>query len=131
LLAGDRETGAIHRLSVDLATDVDGRPLRRVRRAPGIRQESRRIRYSKLELYAETGLGTATGQGVDPQAELRVSTDGGRTWWSAGTRSAGRMGEYRATIAWRRLGSGVDTQFELIVSDPVPWRLIDAFLEVA
>jgi hypothetical protein len=130
LLAGDRETGDIHHVSTAYVTDVDDRPIRRVRRAPSLRVEDRRIRFSKLELYLETGLGAVSGQGSNPLVELNVSNDGGRTWHSAGTRSAGRLGEYLTTVAWRRLGSGVDRQFELVVSDPVPWRIVDAFLKM-
>jgi hypothetical protein len=62
--------------------------------------------------------------------ELRISRDGGKTFFSAGTRSAGKQGEYRKRVRWTRLGSGRDNVFEIVCSDPIPWRIIAADLQV-
>jgi hypothetical protein len=129
-LVADRETGAIYRMAIDLGHDVDGRELRRIRRAPALSNENKRIFFDYLELELEPGLGLPFGQGSDPQVELRISRDGGKTFFSAGTRSAGKQGEYRKRVRWTRLGSGRDNVFEIVCSDPIPWRIIAADLQV-
>ncbi len=127
-LVGDRETGDIYRMAIDLGYDVDGRELRRVRRAPALSNENKRLFFSSLEIELEPGLGTVSGLGENPQIELRYSNDGGKTFQSAGTMSAGRMGAYRTRVIWNRLGSARDRVFEVVVSDPIPWRLLAADL---
>ncbi len=54
----DNSSGHIYRMSSDLATDVDGLPIRRIRRAPGISEENKRIFYASFELDLEPGLET-------------------------------------------------------------------------
>ncbi len=88
------------------------------------------VTFSRLELHMKTGIGLVSGQGSDPLVELRYSDDGGDTWTSAGLRSAGGLGHREAVVEWQRLGSSTDRVFEFIVSDPVPWRVIDAYLDM-
>jgi hypothetical protein len=54
----DSSSGQIYRMGSDLLTDVDGLPIRRVRRAPAIVDENKRVFYSSFELDLEPGLGT-------------------------------------------------------------------------
>lgn len=126
----DGETGSLYTASVDVATDVDGRPLRRVRRAPALVQENQRIVFAGFELDLERGQGAVTGQGSDPQVMLRFSDDGGETWSSEKWRSAGPLGQYRKRVRWNRMGQSRRRVFEVVVSDPIPWRLVNAYLEV-
>lgn len=79
---------------------------------------------------AATPVSSTTAQGEDPQVMLRMSNDGGRTWphpekW----RAAGKIGEYNRRIRWDGLGSARRRVFEVVTSDPVPWRLVGADLE--
>jgi hypothetical protein len=60
---------------------------------------------------------------------LRVSYDGGRTWSSERWVSAGEIGAYRKRARWLRLGRGRNAVFEVTVSDPNFFALIDAYLE--
>ena len=71
-----------------------------------------------------------TSQGEDPQVMLRWSDDGGQTFGSEHWRSAGKIGEYNRRVRWDRLGTGRRRVFEAIVSDPIPWRLTNAYLDV-
>lgn len=66
--------------------------------------------------------------GYDPQVMLRTSNDGGKTWVSERIRSAGKAGEYLKRIRWNRCGSARRRVFEVSVSDPVPWRIVGAYL---
>lgn len=126
-LVGDRENGNIYQQAVWFYDDA-GTPIRRVRRLPHLSQENRRARFTRLEVEMETGLGLATGQGADPQLMLRWSDDRGHTWGPEWWRHAGRQGHYGARVAWERLGTARDRVFEVSVSDPTPWRLVDGYL---
>lgn len=125
-LALDRTTGDVLRLHADLGFDADERPLRRVRRPQGVWSGNRRVFVAEFEVFAEPGLGLATGQGSDPQMALRVSVNGGKTWGAERSRSAGELGNYTARMRWHRCGSGRYWVPELVVTDPVPWRLVGA-----
>ena len=61
---------------------------------------------------------------------LTYSNDGGNTWGSELWRSAGKEGQYRLQVAWSRLGTAKNRVFRLVVSDPAPWRLVGAWLEM-
>lgn len=78
---------------------------------------------------APTELGAGL-PGDDPQVMLRLSNDGGKTWISEQWRSAGKTGEYWRRVRWNRLGSARRRVFEVSVTDPVPWRLTGAYLDM-
>jgi hypothetical protein len=128
-LVGDRATGMIHRMSNTFGLDAGGRPLRRLRQAAGLQRERKRLFFSAFELYLEVGLGVATGQGSDPQVMLRTSGDGGKTFGSIRSRSAGRRGKYNKRVRWNNLSAVRDRVDQIVVSDPIPWRILGAFLE--
>jgi hypothetical protein len=125
----DGESSAIYRMSSTILTDVEGRPLRRMRRAPAANQENQRLFYSSFELDLEQGIGTSTGQGENPQVMLRYSNDGGRTWGPELWRSAGKIGETKTRVQWKRMGSARKRVFEVSMSDPVNWRLTNAYVQ--
>ena len=66
--------------------------------------------------------------GTDPQVMLRVSNDGGKTWISESWRSAGKTGEFYRRVRWNRLGAGRRRVFEISVTDPIPWRILGAYI---
>jgi hypothetical protein len=129
-LVMDRDGNGIYEMSAAYGFDVGSAAIRRVRRAPHVASEQRRMFVSELTVHLETGLGLSSGQGSDPIAMLRLSKDGGKTWGNERHCSAGRQGEYKARVCWPRLGAGRDLVFELAVSDPIPWRVVDAYLDV-
>jgi hypothetical protein len=67
----------------------------------------------------------------NPQVALRMSDDGGRTWGPELYRSAGKAGEYSTRVHWERLGAARKRVFEVVMTDPVPWKLVDAYLDVS
>lgn len=127
-LVGDRLLGNVYHQALTSGTDVGGVALRRVRQAPHLHRRMQQQFFSSFEVHAETGLGLVSGQGSDPQMMLQVSDDGGRTFWDVPTASAGKMGEYRRRVQWWRLGCSRDAVFRVVASDPIPWRLVDAYL---
>ena len=129
-LVQDRETGAIYALDEDSAVDVTSEPIRRLRRAPHVTNEQRRVFFHELQVDVETGAADLDGDRRDPQLGLRWSNDGGRTWSNQHWAGYGALGEYDTRVIWRRLGQGRNRVFELVSADPVPTRIVNAHLRV-
>jgi hypothetical protein len=128
VVVGDREDGRLY--TYDLAYYLDGtRPIRRMRQAPHVSQDEKRIRYHALELQAEPGVGLVTGQGSAPLVYLSWSDDGGHTWSNEHAASLGAMGQYKNRCIWRRLGVGRDRVFRVTTSEPVPITWLGAELD--
>lgn len=141
-IVGDRATGTLYELSDTTYTDQNGsgstNTLVRERTAPHIVKPGRsavRAIHKALRLYMEVGVGldvVSTTLGYDPQVMLRFSNDGGKSWdqdWISV--SAGKVGEYRAIAEWRQLGStNIQRTYAVRVTDPVPWKLMEAYIDV-
>jgi len=128
VLVGDYENGKIYQLSRNFYTD-DGQPIRRLRRAPHITTDLQRQYFHELQIQFQPGVGLSTGQGEDPQAMLRWSSDGGSTWSNENWVSIGKQGKYLNRAIWRRLGMARDRVFEVSISDPVKAVIISANLK--
>ena len=126
----DGVSGHVYRMSSTLGTDAGSYPIRRVRRAPTLQQENERVPFTALELDVEPGLGLVTGQGTNPIVMMRISRDGGKTWGPERMRSSGKIGEYGKRLRWERLGSARRMVVEVSMSDPVPFRITNAYLEL-
>lgn len=129
-LMADRETNVLYEMDIEFGMDIEGRPIRRVRRAPAVVSQDQRLSFSKFEILLESGLGLATGQGSNPIVMMRKSDDGGQTFSSERTATAGRIGNYWQRVIFWQTGQARKRVFEISVTDPIPWRLTDAFLEV-
>lgn len=129
-LVGDPTSGNIYQMSISIYDDA-GSPIRRVRRSPHISVENQWMFHSFLQIDLEAGLGLTSGQGSDPQIMLRWSDDGGHTWNTERTVSAGKIGQYKRRAIFRRLGRSRDRVYEIAVSDPIPWRIIDGYVEAS
>ena len=127
-LTADRTSGQLSVMDVTIGIEADGTAIRRERIAPGLLDEERQVPIRVLEVYLETGLGTATGQGVDPQVMWSTSDDGGKTYGNERMVSAGKIGEYQRRVRMWRMGTPRDRVNKMVLSDPIPWRLIDAFI---
>lgn len=106
------------------------RVIRRLRRAPHLSSEQVRQFFEQFQLDLQAGTGLTVGQGSNPLVCLKWSDDGGHTWSDDHFVAAGQLGEYGRRAIWRRLGQSRDRVFEISVSDPVAWRLLDAYLRV-
>ncbi len=124
-LVGDRLSGDIYEMSTAFQTDVDGAVIRRVRQPPRFSREQRRITVHELQLIIDTGQGTATGQGTDPQMMLRTSRNGGKTWGPERWESIGLGGEWDTRVVWTRLGDARNFVPQFVATDPVPFRIVD------
>lgn len=124
----DNAGGGIYEMNNTFGLDIEEAPIRRVRAAPALNDENRLIAYKSFELLIETGLGTTTGQGFDPQALMEISNDAGRSYSLGRSRSMGKTGEFRIRLKWDRCGAAYDRAFRVVFSDPTPVRIVDAFL---
>ena len=129
-LVGDRELGTIYEMGLDKFTDAGGGPIRRMRRTPHLSLDDNWLFYNSFQVVLDAGIGLTSGQGSDPQVMMRWSSDGGQTWGNEHWVSAGKIGEFGTRALWRRLGRGYDRVFEVAVTDPVPWRMIGAYLSM-
>jgi hypothetical protein len=129
-LIGDRDNGNLYALGPLAFTD-NGATIRRVRRAPHIANELNYIRYDELRLDLEVGVGLVDPiQGHTPQIMMRYSNDGGKTWQAERLGGTGKLGKYKQPVRWARLGTSRDRVFEISTTDPIPWRIVDAYLTI-
>ena len=133
-LIADKDGGAIHSLDLDTYTD-NGQVIRRQRVTQPITGgdfgvPGQRILMSRFQLMMETGVGLATGQGVDPQLMFEASFDGGRTWTNQDTVQIGRAGETTTKVEWYNLQSGYEVMIRITATDPVPVNIYSASMDV-
>lgn len=126
-LVGDRTTGEVYEMSLDYFTDA-GDYIKRQRITTHLLDELKQIRYNKLTINVETGVGLQSGQGSNPLINLRVSSDGARTWSDYYSKSIGAVGKYQQEVTFRRLGISMQNTFEITTSEPVQFVLTGAYL---
>jgi hypothetical protein len=142
-LVGDPTSGNIYQMAIpstaigggyNFVTD-NGNPIVRMRRSPHISAENKYSFYNELVLDMETGLGPmpplldGAGNPRGPKVLLRWSKDYAHTWSNYYSLDAGQAGQYRQRVRRSRMGRARDMVFEVSCSDPIPWRLIDGYLD--
>jgi hypothetical protein len=141
-LVGDWGGGNAYQMAVpqvngsgwSFVTDF-GNAIRRVRRAPHISMEQQWTFHHEMQVDVEAGLGPqpplldGAGNQRDPQLVLRWSDDGGKTWSNERVMNCGQAGAFKTRAIARRLGRSRDRIYEVSVSDPIPWRIVDAYLQ--
>lgn len=127
-LMADRESGVIYWMSNDFGSDVDDLEIRRVRRAPALNNEHLRLRFSRLELLVQAGLGDDTDP--NPQLMLRMSGDFGQTWGSELMQPLGKTGEFSQRVIFWRVGQARGRVFEVSTTARTPVRITEAYLHV-
>lgn len=126
----DYSNSNVYTLDSGVYTD-DGESIARMRTAPHISKNMKRIFHNMFQLDLEPGVGLdGTGEGTNPKATLEWSDDGGHSWSSARTREIGRIGEKARRVIWRRLGSSFDRVYRVTITDPVKVVLIGAQLDL-
>jgi hypothetical protein len=115
-IVGDYASGKVLTLNDTVYTD-NGLPILRRLRSKHLYDHDY-AKISELWIDMETGVGDLTDDGANPQAMLRVSKDGGRTWSGERWASMGQQGKYLSRVVWRRLGRSRDFDFELSITQP-------------
>jgi hypothetical protein len=85
---------------------------------------------TRIQLDIETGVGLATGQGSDPQAMIRISKDGGRTYPVERWMTMGKIGAYLARAYLNRVGRFRDATYKARITDPVKVVVTGAWMDV-
>jgi len=136
VIVGDFENGNIYAFDLDVYSDNGDiqKWLRSWRALPPNTNNLKRTAHHSLQVDCESGVGTNTGQGSNPQMMLRWSDDGGHTWSNEHWTSVGKIGEYYRRVIWRRLGMTLklrDRVYEISGTDPVKLAIMDAELIVS
>jgi hypothetical protein len=135
-LVGDWETGILFEMSLNYL-DEEGARIRRLRRSPTLANEMNWVYHAELTVDFATGLGPqpplvdGAGNPRPPQAMLRWSDNRGATWSNQHIAGCGLAGEYNTRVIWRRLGRSRYRVYELSVSDPISWTIVDAYLRAS
>ena len=139
VLVGDWENGQIYRLDPNNYTD-NGQNIRRMRRCPHLVTDFQRQYFEELQIQFQPGVGLQGIEtfplgdndiGINPQAMLRWSNDGGSTWSNEHWAGIGKVGKYQNRIIWRRLGWARDRIYEVVVTDPVKAVIVSANLKAS
>lgn len=129
-LLGDYITGEIYKLDGTVYTE-DGDDIERIRRTQMIHKGANGLIFHEVVLLIESGVGTTSGAGNDPEIAMRYSDDGGHNWSSWMNASMGKLGEHHIQCVWRKLGiSELGRIFEFKVTDPVKTVFVDAYARV-
>jgi hypothetical protein len=124
-LVGDRRNGNIYKMSLDYYDD-NGDEIAAERTFTHISDEDKKIRYNKLDIVLETGVGSTSGS--DPQISLQLSKDGARTWSMPYYASMGALGRYGTKVSFRRLGIAEQMTLRVRITDACKRALIGAYL---
>lgn len=129
IVVGDWQNGNLYALDPTVYTDAAGAAMYRLRRAPHLTADLNRVKYRRLQVQFEPGVGLQSGQGSDPQAMLQWSDDGGSTWSNEHWTSIGKVGIYKNRTIWRRLGMARDRVFQVAITEPVKVVIVSANVE--
>lgn len=110
--------------------DPGGDAIRWERVTPAQFKENKRIVFRSVELFTESGLADLYGQGSNPQVMMQMSNDGGKTYGSEVWAGCGLRGQYGYRTRWDRLGMARNKTFKFAGTDPIPWRIVDCFMEI-
>lgn len=142
-LVGDPTSGNIYQMAIpsvaigggyNFVTD-NGNTLVRQRRSPHISVENKWTFHNELILDIETGLGPqpplrdGAGNPRGPKVMLRWSNDYAHTWSNSYALDAGQAGDFRHRVRRTKLGRARDRVYEIECSDPIPWRIINGYLD--
>jgi hypothetical protein len=143
-LVGDWQTGNLWEMKLPydtgggvyaFATD-NGNLIRWLRRSPTLVSEMNWLYHNQFVADFSNGLGPqppltdGDGNPRPPQAMLRWSDNRGAIWSNEHIRGCGFSGQYNARTFWQRLGRSRYRVYELSGSDPIPWTLVDCYLDV-
>jgi Neuraminidase (sialidase) len=125
-LVGDWENGNVYAYDLDTYSD-NGNVLPAIITSGTVESGLDMQSSGTFQLDMDTGVGLTTGQGSNPQAMLRYSKDGGKTWSNALWRTFGAIGEYGRRVYWNRVGGGRRMVVEITITDAVKRHITGAY----
>jgi hypothetical protein len=139
-LVGDRNSGNVYAMNALNLSDQTGvgvfTPIIRTRIGPTIENEGGQIPVpiNEFQVDFEMGMGPqpplvdAFGNPRDPLAMFSYSEDFGKTWTPERMIPCGQAGQFSSVAIDRRLGSWRSWTPKVTVSDPIAWRVTDAYV---
>lgn len=132
---GDRNSGNVYKMSTNFLTE-HGTPIVRTRIGPTISEEGGQLTspINEFQVDFETGMGPqpplkdGAGNPRDPYAMFSYSEDCGKTWTPERMIACGQAGQFNTVAIDRRLGSWRSWTPKVTVSDPILWRIADAYV---
>jgi hypothetical protein len=124
-LVGDRRNGKIYDMSLDYFDDA-GENIVSERIYTHISDMDKRMRYNRLDISMETGVGNPDD--LNPLISLQLSKDGARTWSNWYNTPIGRVGQYLTKVSFRRLGIAEQMTFKIRISAKVKKALTGSYL---
>lgn len=128
-LVSDYRNGKIYEIATDTYTN-NGDILPMEVTSKHIWNDDKFIGIQWIQVDIQSGVGTATGQGENPQIMLFVSKDGGNHFVETAWSSMGKVGAYKTRVTWRDLGGAQDWVLKLRITDPVARVITGASAEI-
>lgn len=124
-LVGDSNGNAVYKLSdtdyKDQKPDESGDWwILRERTFGHMGSEGKMVQYLNYELHGRKGVGTVTGQGVEPVVMLSWSNDGGMTYGASRELDVGPLGQYDFRMRTVLCSQGRDRMWRNRLTDPIP-----------
>lgn len=139
-LVGDRNSGTLYAMSSNYLSENLSptlfNPIIRTRVGPTISSEGGQLTVpiNEFQVEFEPGMGPQPpltdnfGNPRDPLAMFSYSPDFGKTWGAEIMVPCGQGGNFGAIAIDRRLGSWRSWTPKVVVSDPIVWRVADAYV---
>lgn len=134
----DRRTGQIYRMGLDLYSD-NGFALPADRIFTHLSEENQNIHFGNLTVDLEQGVGRTNPFSFifspktekifsNPQIQLSLSNDGGRTWLINQLKPMGKIGAFLTRVIFYRLGAARVRTFRIRITDPVKRAIVGLYL---
>lgn len=139
-LVGSRNSGAVYAMSINYLNEMlspgVSQPIIRTRVGPTVIEEGGLlpVPINDFQIDVETGLGPqpplldGNNRPRDPYMMVSYSEDFGKTFGPERMLPCGQAGNYGLSIVDRRLGMWRSWTPKVTVSDPIPWRIVDAYV---
>jgi hypothetical protein len=133
-LSFDYRNGNVYELDLDTYTDNSDTRIR-IRTLPSITgaligKPGKRVTVGGVRISMQTGVGLASGQGVNPVLMCEFSNDGGHTQGPERHVEIGAMGDYTQTVSFDDFATGYDVRCRIKCTDPVYFSLFDAVVKL-
>jgi len=116
-------------LDFDTFTEY-GNTIQAIRIGQTLSAEGRQFSLDRIEILFQSGVGTESGQGADPDVSLSVSKDFGRNYGTPTRRKLGKIGEYAKRAVWRQRGLYRQATIKILITDPVRRSIVAAYAEI-
>jgi hypothetical protein len=129
-LVGDFQTGIIYELDPDVYTENET-VIKREIIGTTMFKNFARMSLNKFVVMMDTGVGIATGQGIDPKLVGRFSDNGGKTYTDELWQPIGAEGSFLTEVFWTKIGGKARSFIaKLNYSEPTKFHIVGAFVEV-